>query len=53
MADRLVSTMTNFGYVISAVCAKQLPEPMQALVTCLQVLITYLQGKLAQVSFWV
>ena len=42
MANELVSTMKDFGHIISFVCEKQLPEPMRPVVTSLQ-------GKLAEV----
>ena len=35
-ANTIVITMTNFGRIISFVCAKQLLEPMRLLVNCLQ-----------------
>ena len=44
MANGLVSTMKDFGHIISFVCAKQLLEPMRPVVTSLQ-------GKLAEVYF--
>ena len=42
MANGLVSTMKDFGHIISFVCAKQLLEPTRPVVTSLQ-------GKFAEV----
>ena len=36
MANGLVSTMKDFGHIISFVCAKRLLEPMRPVVTSLQ-----------------
>lgn len=43
-AHRVVATMKNFGDIINFVFAKQLLEPMQLFITCLQ-------GKIAELYF--
>lgn len=34
--NKLITTIKAFGYIVSFICAKQLLEPMQSLVTCQQ-----------------
>ena len=36
MTNRLVIKMKNFGHIVTFVRVKQLLEPMQSLITCLQ-----------------